>query len=300
MSRLNRYQESFSKHISKKEYCYYDIICEYEDKEYLLPVLLLTIMNTEQKKRKLSYHGYHAAYGVYLLDIYLKIILDKERFIARYSVSKLINVMNSLIYRMIFYWYKNMESVSRKNSQKIINLIDEFEKVIYDDIILTPVLKNRTDMHRNFLIDNDELKTKFKCIKLLNEESCNSIKLKYSQVVEFICLLGYYLGEGDYSYVTDIINIGKSFGEIIKYSIDYGRLEQDINELNNKNIVISSGMQKSYETFISAKKELVVSSMKVDYFGVTLNEILGKIDERVDLVIEDMTYDLKTSYSTLT
>lgn len=163
-----------------------------------------------------------------------------------------------------------------------------------------PVSKNRSDMHRNFLVDNEELRTKFKRIKLLDEESCNSIISKYSRVVEFICLLGYYLGEGDYTFVSEIIDIGKSFGEIIKYSIDYGKLEQDINELNNKNIVLSSGMQKSYETFVSSKKELVVSSMRVDYFGITLNEILGKIDERVDSVIEDMTYDLKTSYSTLT
>ena len=299
MSRLNRYQESFSKHISKKEYKYNDIIKEYEDKEYLLPVLLLTIMNTEQKKRKLSYHGYHAAYGVYLLDIYLKIILDKENFIEKYSLDTLILVLNSLLYRMIFYWYKNMESVSRKNSQKIISLIDEFEEVINANIIIKTVIKNKSDIHRNFLVDNEELKEYFKKIQLLDIESQQSIIRKYSKSVEFICLLGYYLGEGDYTFVNDIIEIGGSFGEIIKYSIDYEHLEDDIRGLNNKNIVISHGMQKSYERFVLTKKELVVSSMRIDYFGITLNEILGKIDERIDSIIEDMNYDTKTSYSTI-
>jgi hypothetical protein len=79
MSRVSRYHDSFKAFINKRSCLsdiqgsdvYESIRSHLDDNQYILPILMLTITNNQNKKNKVSFLGYYAASGIEFLRIFL-------------------------------------------------------------------------------------------------------------------------------------------------------------------------------------------------------------------------------------
>ena len=106
MSRLGRYKESLNKFIKDRSCLFGDNIPdgiesilyeEIKNCDLLLPILLLTIMNNQNKKNRISMQGYFAAAGIVFITAMLNITEKKNIFIEKYGINKYQIIINYLI-----------------------------------------------------------------------------------------------------------------------------------------------------------------------------------------------------------
>jgi hypothetical protein len=91
MSRISRYQDSINKYMRTKS-CInnfdtqmkkqiYDIL---EDSDYTIPIVLLTVLSSQNRKNKISLHGYYMGCGIELMIIMCKLIEHKNYYKEKY------------------------------------------------------------------------------------------------------------------------------------------------------------------------------------------------------------------------
>ena len=107
MSRISRYQESIKKFITNRiSLSDFNndnskmIKKHLSSSDYIFPIILLTILNNQNKKNGISYQGYYAALSVE----FIKIILDTEDNQ---------NISNDLVLLSIKLLFQNIDTIKR-------------------------------------------------------------------------------------------------------------------------------------------------------------------------------------------
>jgi len=282
----------------------YDMI---KSNDLIFSILLLTILNNQNKKSHICMQGYYFATSIQFLTVYVDLINLKEKP-ADYAIllTKLLTLTSKSI-------EQNMESI------KSIYKADDYATIMLSVIsVYNNILMNINNLHNfNFVVDaiccnsdiskwylnhdaglNDKY-LKYKKIKL---ESMNLfIDLKYRTVCELSMVIGWIVGCGSMKEINKIKMAARSFGIMYKIAKDFENLDSDLK--NNQagahvnNYVLNYGLQDSYEMFLDNKQIFIEKMMLLEIYTNTIKEIIDLIEENVDVIIDQTSPDLKSNYS---
>jgi len=323
MSRIQKYKESLHKFIKDKSClmeCNNDmdsqinsfLFDKIKDDDMMFPILLLTIMNNQNKKNHITMQGYYIASCVEFITILLYLFENKSNIVSQFNDNIYNKMVNKLFVCVSRSLQQNMESIKNtyqsqpQNFVNIIinslNIINNTLKIINTFLDFLPII---SDVNCNNDIVNWYLKTdinminKFKTFKQVTKESLQLyIEKKYISICDAAISLGWVIGGGDIKSVIKLKKSAKFFGMMYKLSKDFENLNSDIDIDKYKgNYVVNFGLQDSYEAFLSNKEKFIEESMLSDIYTNTIKEIVDLIEVNIDTIIDQTSPDLKSSYS---
>lgn len=319
MSRLCRYKESLNRFINDRS-CLFnkdnipnnniqDIIYnKFKNSDLVLPIMLLTIMNNQNKKNSKTIQGYYAASMIQIAQILLDLFENGEKNDINYKTREYLLIMatNSL--------YQNLETVKDNfdgdmSSEIIINTLKVYhERISYNNIMSEYNLeisndKPCKDVKDWYIRDDSSLNAHFDNIKTITKKSFKEyITKKIGSICELAFQVGWIIGCGCSKESKRISKVAKAFCYIYKLSQDFENLDEDIRKAKNgitTNFVVNYGLQNSYEIFMDNKQKFIEHSMGLNIFTSTVKEILNYIEAKVDNVINQTSPDLRSTYSNL-
>lgn len=324
MSRIQKYKESLHKFIKDKS-CLMDdtdeantqlnnfVYSKIKDNDMIFPILLLTMMNNQNKKNHISMQGYYIASSVEFLNVSLQIIEGKQDIIAKLGNDSYNKLFNMLLINANKSLQQNIESIKNTYQAQlqvlvniIINLLSVFNSTLkvvnsFNDFKFNVTTKSCNNNIVNwYLKTNNELIDKFKTFKQVTKESLQEyVEKKYISICELAITLGWIIGGGDIKEVNKIKKSAKYFAIMYKLSRDFENLSNDIknSEKYTSNYVLNFGLQDGYEAFLNNKEKFIEESMVEDVYTNTIKEIIDTIEANVDMIIDQTSPDLKSSYS---
>jgi hypothetical protein len=151
-----------------------------------------------------------------------------------------------------------------------------------------------------YLKNNSVLTKKFTSLSQVSKESLNSyINRKYHFMSKLAISLGWIFGNGSINGLNNFNNTYKYFGKMCKLSRDFECLERDIDSsvVYSTNYVLNFGLQEGYEEFVNNKQLFIEDMLTEDIYSSTIKEIIDKLEADIDIVIDQTSPDLKSSYS---
>ncbi len=322
MSRLSRYRESLTRFIRNKsglsktaesggvDSLAYDYI---KSSDLILPILVLTIMNNQNKKKKVTLHGYHAAACIAFCQTILTVVEDKSNFVKQYGIDHYHKLITHLIVSANRSLSENIQSIRHHikatesidvflNSMEILN-----ERLTYVKLLsnIEPTLTSRrplSEIQKWIITNSPEMTEKVKSIKVI-ERKCfrKYMENHIGSLCELTFALGWLTGCGGVDSLDSITKASEYFATMYKISLDFSRIQTDIAAANNYsfNFVINYGFQKSYELFMESKEKFIKEAMTTDIYTATVKEIHNYVEHRVDELLENTTPDLKSNYSNM-
>lgn len=324
MSRIQKYKESLHKFIKDKS-CLMDnsnqnytqlnnlIYNRIKNNDLMYPILLLTMMNNQNKKNHISMQGYFVASSIEFLCILIEVIENKNDIVSKLGNDSYNKITNMLIINSNKSLQQNMESVKnpyQNNPQQLVNIMINSMSVLNSTLKLINTFDDFKFITTDHNCDNDiinwylktdkELIDKFKSFKQVSKESMNEyIEKKHVSMCELAIVLGWIIGGGNIKILNKFKKSAKYFAIMYKISRDFENLTNDIKSSNGytSNYVLNYGLQDSYEIFLSNKEKFIEESMIEDVYTNTIKEIIDTIEDTVDVIIEQTSPDLKSNYS---
>lgn len=320
MSRIQKYKESLHRFIKDKtglmdnndvdgpinSYLYDKIIND----DLIFPILLLTIMNNQNKKNNITMQGYNIASSLEFLNILIYCYENKTEIVKLFNTdifNKMVNKLTSCAYKTLQQNYESIKNTYSNQAQTLVNIMLSSLSVFNDTIQIISSSNNQLDVtvnncHHdivNWYLKNDTNRIAlFRNLKQIDKKSMlNFMYQKYQVICESAMILGWIIGGGDIKLTNRIKKTAKSFSTIYKMSIDFNNIITDIdNDKYRTNYVVNYGLQEGYETFLTAKEQFIEDSMLNDIFTNTIREILSMMEENIDSIIDQTSPDLKSSY----
>lgn len=324
MSRIQKYKDSLHKFIKDKS-CLKDtndrftqlnsiIYDRMKTHDMIYPILLLTIMNSQNKKNHISMQGYYIASSVEFLHVLVETIENKNDIIAKVGYDNYSKLTNTLIIDIHKSFQQNTESIKntyQNQSQNLVSIIINSMSVLNNTLKLVSTFDTfdfviceqdcDEDIVKWYLKNDLESINKFKSFKQVSKESMKFyIETKYVSICELAIILGWIIGGGNMKSVNKFKKAAKYFAVMYKISKDFERLIDDIKEAKNNytpNYVLNFGLQDSYEVFLENKEKFIEESMIADVYTNTVKEIIDTIEATVDVIIDQTSPDLKSNYS---
>lgn len=322
MSRVQKYRESLQRFIKDKSCLYSD--CEEElnnfiykkikESDFLFSILLLTVMNHNNKKNHVAPHGYFFASCIEFFNSMVYIIENKKDVITKLGDEKYFKLYNNLYYSINKSLQQNIESIKGQSNSLLnvivsaLNIHNKTFKVLNNitDVKFIIVNKGCSGNIIKWYLKNDNARIeKFKKLRRITKDSMSTyIEKKYQTVCELAISLGWIMGGGDLSSVSKVVKIAKHMAIMYKISLDYRNLDQDLDavnkdskELYTTNFVLNYGLEESYGTFLQNKEKFIEESMTHKIYTTTIKEIIDSLEHCIDIVVEKSSPDLKSSYS---
>jgi hypothetical protein len=314
MSRITRYQESMKHFIYYKSGIgelnkkYQEIIKNViNNSNYVMSILLLTILNNQCKKNKINLHGYYIASAIELLISVVRILENYNMYNQLYDSQIILCTVISTIGIVNKLFINNLELVSeiyKTDKDHLIKIILN----LTSNLMSTQI--NMCTSASDIAFSNEkieDMKYTFNnicCVELLKKnKQVNKIYLNkyieetYGKICQLTILSAWVLGGGSYNMNENLNRIGYHFSTIIKLSYDYKNLETDILYHNIKkkddeeiyyslNLIANYGIQEIFEQFINSKQTIIESCMILDIYTNTCKEIINLIEKQIDNLIE--------------
>lgn len=321
MSRLIRYKESLSKFINDKstilkslpeENVVPYVAQKIKESDFLLAILFLTTMNSQNKKNKVAMQGYYIASAIEILQILLHLIEHKDEFTEKYHDKTYNKITNYLIITSQKMVCMNLESIKRFLAPDIagnvfLSVISYYSDVISYDTILGEHEIELTDnaphqdLLRWYIKEDVDLQIHFSELKQVNRESLTKyINNKVGTLCELAVCLGWLIGCGEEKDLNKVKKVSKYFTMFYALAKDFSKIEEDIRNSQNRiclNYVVNFGLQDSYELFMYNKEKFIEETMMVDIYTNTVKEIVDQVEAKVDQIIDETEPDLKSHWS---
>jgi hypothetical protein len=325
MNRIQKYKESLNKFIKDKsclinkkdiENKQISLVHSWIKKNDLLySILLLTVMNNQNKKNHISMQGYFIASCVEFVNCFCELMEHRKEFEENFPpvsnqqiYQKTSNYLLQTIHKSL---QQNIESIKGSHTPQIligiiINLlsITNTELSTINSLCDFKFEVNDIECNRDiinwYLKKNPVLKAKFLTFKQVKKESMDSyIEIRYETICNLSIKLGWVIGGGDIKQINNIKSCAKHFAVMYKISRDFESLDEDIKKSNQftTNYVLNYGLQDSYEMFLNNKQAFIEQSMLNDIYTNTIKEIIDTIEVNVDMIIDQTSPDLKSNYS---
>lgn len=320
MSRLPRYIDSLNKFVKERS-CIskiysnisqnvvvdpedLQIVTKVNDSETILPILFLTIMNSQNKKQKITAQGYYASTSILFLSVIIYFIENKEN-VKQNTIRDLIMYINKSIIQNLdntkhlitgsdMVYILNMYSTQLSKD----NLLSEIVLQSNNLPLVSDILKLFIENHENNII----LKQNYaKIIQVTKASYDDYIDKKYGVLCEIAFCTSWIIGCGPSTDILKIKRLSKQFSIIYKICIDFENLEKDLlNILPNhksKNFVINFGIQESCDIYLKHKQKFIENCMLLKIYSSTIKEILNYVQKKVDTVLDQTTPDLKSNFT---
>lgn len=311
MNRILKYKDSLHRFIKDKSCLIEDssehnpfILRKIKDSDLIFSVLLLTTLNSQNKKNNITMQGYYSASAVEFMNTMI-IFFENEETMNH-------QIMNLLTISSQKSLQQNLESVKDTFSGNPAQAVSIFVSVM--DIYLTGIKSinesNKYELKKNpennsksdilkWYLKNDEQKgKKFKLLQRITEESLYEyINKRYVTISEISFTIGFIMGGGCSKQIEKLKRMAKNFALIYKISIDFEAMDEDMDRKGLcKNIVLNLGLQESYERFMDYKQKFIEDAMILDIYTATMKEIIDEIEEKVDTIIDQTSPDLKSNF----
>lgn len=326
MSRLARYRDSLYKFIKDRSCLlesnnipnasYESILYnKIKNHDLMIPILFLTIMNSQNKKNQITLQGYYGASAIEFLYIILDLIDKKDEFINTHGHQTyhiLINYLTLCSYRSICQNLESIKSFVKDESVanifiQVLNIYNNtiaYSNLIHDYKFEISSDKPNNDLIKWYLKDEPELKEKFTTLQKIKLESYQEyLNKKMGSLCELAMTVGWLMGCGSTNAkeLQKVKKASKYFAIIYKLSLDFNNIDEDIKNSTgvSTNFVVNYGLQESYELFMYNKQKFIEEAMVLDIYTATIKEIINWIENKVDEVIDETSPDLKSNMSTL-
>jgi len=319
MSRLFKYRESLTRFINERSPLVNsdisdidrDIIKEYiTEKDLILPILLLTIMNSQNKKNNISTQGYYAASAIEFTKVLFGILDNRCAFVKKHGDKKygeIILLLQSLIIKSLT---SNIESIKNHISiDRTYNILNDVLEIYTNCISYNTIdlesseTKPNNDLYRWYIKKVPNLKDRYKQIKKVKQESLlKYFEDHYVKLCTMTLEIGWIIGGGEKKQLSKVSKLAKHFATMYKLSIDFTTIDNDIidaSKILSSNYIINYGLQNGYEVFMENKEKFINAAMNLDIYTSTVNEIIVFIESSVDEVIDMTSPDIKSNYSAI-
>ena len=322
MSRLLRYKESLDKFIRDRS-CLFDdntpikelLYKNIENSDLILPILLMTILNNQNRKNKIIMQGYYAASSVKFISMLMSLIDNKKDVVGKYGYEEYEKLKTHLMVCSNKSLCQNLETVKNtvpqnKNPANILlNVMKMHTTNLSQDYILkecelkTTNKNAKDDTLKWYIKDNKILKDIFSTMKQVNRKSMKEYTTnRIALLTDIAFSYGWLMGCGEPKMLKKIKKIAQIFSVIYQISTDFGNIEADLLRSKNGitgNYIINYGLQNSYELFLKAKQQFIENAMILELYTSTIKEILNNLESKIDAVIEESSPDLKSTYSSM-
>jgi hypothetical protein len=280
------------------------------DSKYILPITILTILNSLNRKNEKSFQGYYIASGIEVLSLAYDINLNKEKFVKKHGQDMTNQVTQLLPIMFLKSFNKNMDVIKMNNHLNSDQLSNIYNGILglYSDKIYDLTLKDVKLEVSDYPVVNEMIKsylpkklaTKMDKLMAVNESDLDVFtSKKMCSLCEFVILIGWYVGCGESCYIDDIKKMSKHFGMMYQLAQDFINIESDLQNADKytTNYVINIGTQHSYDKFMTHKQKFIQASLTLDTYSNTMKEIVDYIGDSVEHVIDNVSVDIRSQYS---
>lgn len=331
MSRLFRYVESLQKFIKDRS-CLLDkdllpsdevktlIHSRIKKSNLILSILMLTVMNSQNKKNGVTLQGYYAAVTVQFLHTMTN-LLDENADTNDVNTNQAINYLMMCSYRSLC---QNLETVKNSlEANDTTRIFLDTMKVYHDTVNYNKLLSNHTfqltdnsdngdkesktayqQVYKWYIKDDNSLNEKFKKIKQITKQSyAEYLDKRIGALCEIALCTGWLVGSGNPKKLKKLRKTAKHFANFYQVAHDFLNIERDIR--NNKdgistNYILNYGLQQGYDFFMENKKRFIEDAMTFEIYTSTVKEMINSIEAKVDGVIDETSPDLKSNFSKAT
>jgi hypothetical protein len=316
MSRITRYQESISKHMKNKscittldEIFKTNIYKLTEESDYMVSIILLTVLSSQNRKNKTNLHGYYMGCGIELMMLMCKMMDNKKYYENMFTEEKTKKMTLKISTLINLCLSQNVEyiqtTVSKEKTLKIFHnslkvLTDKLYDILDDDVVECGDYIKKTDILKYNFVEITKPKDKIMKLKQVNKEHLMKfINRKYCSVCKSAITIGWMLGCGQESYINQLEKMGEYLGIMMKISYDFMNLERDLQTSINYsyNYIINFGLQEAFELFLDNKIKLIENCMILDLYTHTMKEVLDVVEARVDNLLGKTKIDLRSNYT---
>jgi geranylgeranyl pyrophosphate synthase len=326
MSRLARYRESLNKFIKDRS-CLLEsnnipnaildpiLYNKIKNHDLMIPILFLTVMNSQNKKNQITLQGYYGASAIEFLHVMLDFIENKENMLNLYGNDNygiLVNYLTLCAYKSICQNLESIKSFVKDESVASIfmQVLNVYNNVIsYSNLLSEHQFEISSDKPNNdvvkwYLKNNIELGKKFSKLDKIKLESYQDyLNKKIGSLCELAMTVGWLMGCGSTNSkeLQKVRKASKYFAVIYKLSLDFHSIDKDLETSKNitTNFVLNYGLQESYELFMYNKQKFIEEAMMLDIYTTTVKEIINYIEHNVDQVIDETSPDLKSNLSNI-
>lgn len=316
MSRITKYQESITKFI-KSTSCLSSIESESlkdmvdkltEETDKYGSILLLTVINNQNKKNKVGVQGYYAASAVEFLACMVRIKTYLPMYQKEYPTigTDAYPVLYSAVLKSVMSnaeitnrYVKDVHKYQKIYANCVSVVANDFPSLSdHDDPTKTP--KKTDNIFRFYLNQRADLNDKYLDLKLYDRTVLmNRYRKSYCKVFQMAVSLGWLLTGSPEKELPEMNKIGVMFGFVYKIGSDFERIDDDLEHAveSTDNYLVNCGLQKAYDDYMQFKQNLITLLMTHDLYTRTTKEMLEELDERVDKFIENSHPDVKSSFS---
>lgn len=286
-----------------------------KESDFMFSIILLTMMNSQNKKNQVAMQGYHVATAMELLCVILNLNDNREFFVCQLghqTLGKLESVLSVCAskslqqnFDSVINAFPNKQDVVIKIIMETMNLFnDRVKKIMCQKTYTFDVRESNnaeSDIARWYIKEGNELMDTFMNTIMVSQDTLNDyVNARYFIISELSFVLGYVMGGGSKKDTDRIRRMARNFSLIYKISLDFESIESDIQESANsqtpcRNYVVNRGIQDAYEDFMRCKQRFIEDSMMIDVYTSTLREIIDLIEVKIDAVIDQTSPDLKSN-----
>lgn len=326
MSRVSKYQESIGRFMANSSCLPYasgnldpelsKLIEAFVDRsDKFVSILLLTVINNQNRKNKVNVQGYYAAAAVEFLSYLKWLEQHRKSLIGEFGEE----VIESVPYRLSSSVLKSTLS-NLEVSRRYISDVDRYQKLMSHVLDLvcdespldgkkvdleTRKATTKDNLYRFYLNKRPELQPKYLRVKLVEKGSlmrwyedgvCRLFKVAVS--------LGWLLTNSNEKKMAGIEKLGRLFAIVYQIGNSFETVDEEIiaadrdNRLST-NYIVNVGLQQAYDDYMWYKQRLITELMLNDLYTKTVKEMIEKLDDGVDGFIETTSPDIKSSYSHL-
>ena len=277
--------------------------------DHVVSILLLTILNNQGKRNNdLTLHGYYIASCIDFMMVITK-LLDDETYTKKYGATNIQKMINELISLINICLSQNIEAIQPHfTKEKILKIFHsclliinkKMSKILSTDVLDLDKKIKTTDIIKCYFTDIQKIKSTISKLKQVKRSSLmNFIDNKYGSICQISMKLGWLLAGSDEKNLTTIEKLGTIFALIIKLSIDFTSLEDDIYKSDGytKNYIVNYGFQNAFELFLENKQKFIEGCIHLNIYTNTIKEIIDLIEDKIDEVIDKSSPDMKSHYT---
>lgn len=315
MSRVHKYRESLYKFINDKYVNLFDLPTDVKvyisdnlkDHDMMFAIFLLTVVNNSNKKTNCQIQCYHIAAAAEMLLFLSRVNNDLQKSIDKVGVMNTVQMINVLNLNISMAIQRNIESIrlslgeNQQLGQIICSIWEAWNKcqIRLNDckkynVITTKKKCNKTLSDWYFKDDKKLISQVNTMFQISKESMFEYIELFCLTIINFCLSCAWIIGINE---KKDLTNLCKTYAYMYKISLDFENITNDVTTSIKTNYVVNFGIQNAYEVFLSNKEKFVSELMDIDMFTVTISEIIDSFEEKIDLVIDTSSPDLKSSYS---
>jgi hypothetical protein len=279
-----------------------------EDSDYTIPIVLLTVLSSQNRRNKTSLHGYYMGCGIELMSIMCRMLEQRNYYIdtiPENEYNKLFIKLSTLINICLS---QNVECIQKLVSkEKTLKMFHDSLKILNEKIFDIMDQNNitlgenikKTDLLKYDFSKISKPKEKIMSLKQINKDDLlNHINKKYGSVCQASIIIGNLLGCGNEN-MKSLEKMGEYLGIMSKISNDFRNLERDLiaSKEFSYNYIINFGIQESFELYMDAKTKIIEYCITLDLYSNTMKEVLDLIETRIDNLLGKTKADLKSNYT---